>query len=352
MVIPCQPPLTIIGNHAEKRSFHYIQTKNLSETFGRCEIDLWESTILLHCHQNPAVRTSFLALSAIYEIYETKILSNDRSTISLGRLPKHAFTQYAKAVAIIIQCLRSNTKRNNNDRKGLLISCLVFTWVEIMLCNLETARWHLDSGINIINDLATNPEINIERDDPDDVYGSLHRSFLRLKFQLTVGLDASPMGDAGSPRAARQTSEPSGEIQKPEMGRSPSMAKVGLQVSQSENVELTWTRQGRGRQLERLRKADEAINKRPVHTIQEEDRRRSLTFVNIKLSRAVLSLITEARSRGLNTLSDSRYLEVIEIMEDIYHRKKLMQPTPASLDFGMNPPLFFTVKVGLTSCTR
>lgn len=305
--------------------------------------------MLLHSHHSPPVRTSLLALSAIYEVYEGKILSNDRTTISLGSLHKHAFTLYAKAVAEIIQSLRSNTKLELNDRKMVLLSCLIFTWVEIMLSNFDTARWHLDSGLKIITDIAKNSSGDIERDDPDDIYGSLHRSFLRLKFQTTIGLDASPNVENSPSGDLRRTSHPANEIRSIEPVQTTPMINDGSQITRGPNVELTWTLQGRRRQLERLRMDDEAISRKPIHTIREEDRRRSLTFVYIKLSRAMLSLMTEARSNGPDTLLNSRYAEVVDIIEDIYNRKKLMQQTSASLDIGVHPPLFFTLKVSFMS---
>jgi hypothetical protein len=43
----------------------------------------------------------------------------------------------------------------------------------------------------------------------------------------------------------------------------------------------------------------------------------------------------------------SLYIEVIDLIEDIYSRKRVLEPTSAALDFGVNPPLFFTIRVSV-----
>jgi hypothetical protein len=302
--------------------------------------------MLLYSHSNPTVRTSLLALSVIYEVYESKIAVNDRTTISYSSLQKHAFAQYTKAVSEIIRSLRANTKNPQKDQKDLLLSCLIFIWIEMMLGNMDTAKWHLDSGIKIINDIATSPTASVERQDPEDIYGALHRSFLRLKFQTTVGLEASPMiGSHHSSEPPYSLDPILAIISRPtDYVRAPIPAKAGTHWKGS-NVELTWTLQGRHRQFERLRKADEAISQMPPYIIGEEDRKRSLTFFYIKMSRAVLALITEARSQGPESLQTPRYIEVLDIIENIFFRKTFMQPTSASLDFGVIPPIYFTLRV-------
>jgi hypothetical protein len=230
-IIQYQPSVDIPGTYDQRRSFHFIQAKNLTETFGKCEIDLWDSTMLMYSHCSSAVRTSLLALSSIYEIHERKMWLNDRTAISVESLQKSAFAQYTKAVAEIIQSLRASNKgsKSKSDRRAVLLSCLIFTWIEIMLSNFNTARWHLDSGINIINDIATNPAAAEEREDPDDIYGALHRSFLRLRFQTTVGLQAKPA--SGSPET--QTYDPlgvdGGDI--PQRPRPVTVSRPQLQVT-------------------------------------------------------------------------------------------------------------------------
>lgn len=303
--------------------------------------------MLMYSHCSSAVRTSLLALSSIYEIHERKMWLNDRTAISVESLQKSAFAQYTKAVAEIIQSLRASNKgsKSKSDRRAVLLSCLIFTWIEIMLSNFDTARWHLDSGINIINDIATNLAAAEEREDPDDIYGALHRSFLRLRFQTTVGLQAKPA--SGGPET--QTYDPlgvdGGDI--PQRPRPVTVARPQLQVTKGPAQEMSWTLQGRRRQLERLRKADEEIRQKPAHAVSEEGRKRSLTFVWVKLSRAVLSLLTDARSNGPGSVDTSLYIEVIDLIEDIYSRKRVLEPTSAALDFGVNPPLFFTIRVSV-----
>jgi hypothetical protein len=302
--------------------------------------------MLLYSHSSPTVRTALLALSAIYEVHEAKVFLDDRTPISFGCLERHAFDQYTKAVSEIIRARRSHAKNAKNNQQDLLLGYLIFTWMEIMLGNLDTAKWHLDSGIKIMTDIATNPEAVAERKDPDDVYGALHRSFLRLKFQTTVGLLAVPMVANGPPsQPPGRVSVNPGEAHRQAIPASALASPVGPQSLRGPNVELTWTLEGRHRQFERLLQADQAISLKPRNAIDEADRKRSLALIYIKLSREMLSLMTEARFQGADNLQLCRYVEVIDIMEDIARRKLFMEPSPTSLDFGVIPPLFFILRV-------
>jgi len=309
--------------------------------------------MLLYSHFSPVVRKSLLALSAIYEVHEGKSIIYDRTAISLGSLQEHALSLYIKAVAEIIRCLRKNPKSSSSSSslRSLLLSCLIFSWIEIMLSNLDTAQWHLDSGIKIINSIAAVPANISQREDPDEIYGSLHRSFLRLKFQTTIDLKGVPMieessTETRSKRPGRVVQRQSNSVQ------APMMNEAGIQEPQSPKSELSWTLQGRLRQIERLRQADEAIKQMPASSIQAEDRKRSLTYVYVRLSRAVLSLMTEARCNGQESLDDSRYTDVIDIVQEIYEKRKFIQLSPISLDFGVNAPLLFTLRVRIPDIAR
>lgn len=341
------PVVDISGTFHDRRCFHYIQARNLTQTFGRCENFLWDITILQYSHLSSVVRSSLLALSAIFEVYETRSLSAERGTIELNCLPKYATSLYTKAVQEVIRCVRVSNTSAEGDRRCALLSCLIFSWIEVMLNNFDTVQWHLESGIRFINKIATNPATIDERRDPDDIYGSLHRSFLRLRYQTTVGLKARPM--IRQALAASVLMQPSISTES-RLGvvRVPPISGAGLKMAQAPNASLTITLKGRHDQIASLRQVHETVETMPDSLIRQEQRQQSLTYLHIKLSKAVLSLMTEYK-KDLENPNDPRYVEMIEIVEEIYGRQKKGELQRISLDFGVNNPLFFTLQVSSDS---
>lgn len=354
IMLPYRPSVEIQGSPTERRNFHYIQAKNLVEVFGICEIYLWNVMILGYSHNQPAVLQSLLAMSAIYEVHERRIQEGKGATTSLETLERHALQQYNKAVKELVRYLGSS----DSDQRAVLMSCLIFTWIEIMLNNFETAVRHLNCGINILTDMKA----NIQRDggnqassfpeDPDDIYEFIHRSFMRLKFQTSL--------DRGAPQ---ESTESGRSVQNPVEGYStsstadarrgnsptsanlPKIAKMVQLIAKVPNIGFTLYEEISRSQAERLQGTDEMFQAGTTGKFQEDEKRQRLTILYIRLSRVMTSLIAEARDMTSEMVNATHFQEVIDLVKEIYTVGRDMETSPTPLDFGVIPPLFLTLLV-------
>ncbi|KAK7177897.1 Transcriptional regulatory protein moc3-like protein 4 [Paraphaeosphaeria sporulosa] len=135
------------GHHDGTRSIHYYITRVSKDISSYFDTDFWNNLVLQVSEEEPAVRHAVLALSALYEAGETSQLlqypsSNDR----YNYLMRFAIYEYTKAVSTLF--VRMNT--NGPLLEVIMMSCLVFTWIEFLRNNVDDALRHLRSGLRIL----------------------------------------------------------------------------------------------------------------------------------------------------------------------------------------------------------
>lgn len=172
--------MDIRGDTAQRRSFHYFRSRNFTKLPGNFEPYFWNSVMLQFSHEYPTVQQSLVALSAIYESR-----SEGRGGGNQWQRHEHALRQYNKAVKTLVDYMSSR----DQDPRVALISCLMFVWVELLQKNIEAGFQHLYSGMRILTSLRDSGTLKkkdsneVER---DDIYGSLSRSFTRLRIQVSI----------------------------------------------------------------------------------------------------------------------------------------------------------------------
>ncbi|CAG8975714.1 hypothetical protein HYALB_00009121 [Hymenoscyphus albidus] len=147
------PSADIQADSSQRRSFHYFRSRNFSQLPGNFEPYFWDDVMLQFSHSYPSIQQSLIALSAIY-VYrgETKGCSLVQS-----QRRQHALQQYNIAVRT--------------------------------LKNIEASVKHLDSGMRILTSLKESGTLKIldsNEVERDDIYGSLSRSFTRLRIQVSI----------------------------------------------------------------------------------------------------------------------------------------------------------------------
>jgi hypothetical protein len=148
---------------------------------GNFEPYFWDHIVLQLSQQYPTIRHSLVAFSAMYEDHEQQ----DKQPSFTNS--EHALRQYNKAV-------RSRLDYHSSDEQDMhvgLVSCLIFVWIELLQGNLDTGFQHLNSGLKILRDLRRRQrrkgiEERNYQEDVEDVYGSLDRSFTRLRIQAAL----------------------------------------------------------------------------------------------------------------------------------------------------------------------
>lgn len=142
--------------------------------------------MLQFSHNYPTVQQAMLALCVIYEGNQRDIQRPMKSSIVTIQDPQ-ALHQYNLAVSHLIEYLSSS----HQDSRATLLSCLVFVWIEFLQNNLESAFKHLDSGLKILGDLTKNLPVSSLSEtlgfyNAEDIYGSTHRYFTRLRSQAAM----------------------------------------------------------------------------------------------------------------------------------------------------------------------
>lgn len=132
-------------NRDENRSLYYYRThvsKNISSHF---DTDFWNEFVLRVSEEEPAIKHAILALSALYEAdetYQLLHLPNDR----YNYLKRFAIYQYNNAISTLLNRIGTGKPL----LEVVIMSCLVFTWVEFMRKNVDNAMIHLQSGLRIL----------------------------------------------------------------------------------------------------------------------------------------------------------------------------------------------------------
>lgn len=132
----------------ESRSLDYYRMRVSRDISGFFDTDFWNSHVLRLSDTEPAVRHAVIALSSLYEAYEISQLSQSSSSNRYDYLMRLAIRQYNKAISTL------SNRINIGDPflEVILITCLIFTWLEFLQGSTNNALAHLQSGLQILSE--------------------------------------------------------------------------------------------------------------------------------------------------------------------------------------------------------
>jgi hypothetical protein len=185
------PSIDIQGDFQERRSFHYFRSRNMSQLPGNFEPYFWDRMVLQFSHHDTVIRHSLVALSAIYE--ERELTTQAPNQIEpCGAYPS---MQYMRAVKQLTEAISSPRV----DVRIVLVSCLIFVWIDLLRDNFLSAFKHLECGLKILDDIASTTGRTINSDF-EDITGSLTRSFMRLGAQASLHGNGSATSPSSFPK--------------------------------------------------------------------------------------------------------------------------------------------------------
>ncbi|KAH8811131.1 hypothetical protein F5884DRAFT_266397 [Xylogone sp. PMI_703] len=170
----------------DRQSFHFLRSRSVLEMLGNFELSFWDRIAFQLSHTHPTVMRVLISLSAIYEEHgrnHLDLLSN-ASGARVG-CREYTLRQYNRAVKGLLEYIASEEP----DTRVILTSCLIFVWIEFLQHNFNSGFRHLDSGLKILRDIRLSRrggKVRTQDRDTDDILGSLHRSFIRLRIQAAV----------------------------------------------------------------------------------------------------------------------------------------------------------------------
>ena len=77
---------------------------------------------------HPAVRQALVALGSAFEAYERKSDQDSENNVELAELNRQTLRHYNEALKKLVQYLAST----DHDLTVIIMSCLIFTWIEVM----------------------------------------------------------------------------------------------------------------------------------------------------------------------------------------------------------------------------
>ena len=159
----------------ERRSLHYLHTHASEKISTYFEGEFW--CYSLHASQSePSIHHALVAVSSFYEAHELSLIPTiPTSADRCQYLTTFALHQYTKAISL----LSKSTGSSLPTPQVVLISCLIFIWLELLQDNVDTALGHLRSGLLILSH-------QLQISGSGDFDGSLVRLFVRLHTQATL----------------------------------------------------------------------------------------------------------------------------------------------------------------------
>jgi Fungal specific transcription factor domain len=181
-----RPSLDVSEDTGERQSFQYFRFRIAPAISSYFETKFWDSLLLQASHVEPAVRHALIALSSLHKGYELNRTNLGNINTSEAEFQaRFALQQYTKAIGL----LTPNNTSNQSSLQSILISCILFVWIEFLQGNLDTALYHLRGGLQVLRGLQ-------QRSSIPNIDSSLPRLFRRLHTQAS--LHGSPTSDFNS----------------------------------------------------------------------------------------------------------------------------------------------------------
>ena len=127
MTFKCSLLPEVLGDAAERRSFHFFRSRTAPQLAGYFVSDFWDCLVPLSTHHQPAIKHAVVALASLHERFE----NNDSSILSSNYdIAQGSFSlkQYNRAIHCLIEPI---TAGGQQDLDTFLVACLLFACFEV-----------------------------------------------------------------------------------------------------------------------------------------------------------------------------------------------------------------------------
>ena len=126
----------------DRRAFEYFVSNTSSEMVGTWRAANWRSMILQCCASESVIQRIAIALGALHEHRVTGSADAQRQSLS----------HYAGAIRMVRDIILDGEQGAN---EMLLLACMLFCAFESMSGHVDSAIWHLNSGLSLMTQSAT-----------------------------------------------------------------------------------------------------------------------------------------------------------------------------------------------------
>ena len=145
------PTLKFEGTQQERRAFELFRKRVSFQLAGDFDGWFWNTLLLQATHREPAIRHAVLALSSLCEQYNRREDGGSAVSSYSGESPL-ALQQYNCAIAE----LTSTASKRRLAVDVCLMTCMLFTYFEVIRGHHGSAMWHIASGVRILSELQSN----------------------------------------------------------------------------------------------------------------------------------------------------------------------------------------------------
>ncbi len=146
---PIAPQIVPAASPQDCRGFDYFRLEAIQDLSGCFDHAFWSSFVLQASLTEPCIWHAVLALSASHESY--KLTYMNRPLIEQARAESQkclSLKQYTKAVSLLVHGISTQQPRLT----VVLISCIIFIYIEFVQDNLDAALNHLKSGLKLVSE--------------------------------------------------------------------------------------------------------------------------------------------------------------------------------------------------------
>jgi hypothetical protein len=148
------------GDEQERRSFQFFYERTISEISGYFPSDFWTTLILPASHTDPAILHAAIALGSIHEMHESGDVAYPKNEKDSGS--QFALQQSNKAIRHLTQSMSGFAPGSGEI---ILMSCILFVFLETFQRNHRAALSHLECGLKILGSWLREDSQPIFRED-------------------------------------------------------------------------------------------------------------------------------------------------------------------------------------------
>ncbi|KAK2593207.1 tRNA-His guanylyltransferase [Conoideocrella luteorostrata] len=139
-------PFYAQSSRREEQMFHLLCTEAAVKVAGAFDQDFWSVDVPRATQTYPAIWHASVSLAAVY-----KRVQNKDQTPESQQLYNFSLTQYNKSIQQLVFIDPQQAELSYQDQETLLLASILFTSICILQEDQETARVHIDSGIQLFN---------------------------------------------------------------------------------------------------------------------------------------------------------------------------------------------------------
>lgn len=194
-LLPNITPISVIPlqSAVERDCFEWFLCRTATKLPGPFQSPFFQTLLLQSSLHEPAVMHAVLALGSLHMREEKGILVHLEDGVP-DMQEQFVLSHYSKAIGHLV------TRHAGKDKSSVrvaLISCLVFTFIELLRGHYETAQVHLRNGLKLVGDTFGSPSAPGDntvmlRSTGDWVSDSISKAFSRMNVQVELFGPSTP----------------------------------------------------------------------------------------------------------------------------------------------------------------